>query len=134
MLVNTIVNNSCDTFLCGMARGADMLFAEAVLELKKIYENCVQLVCVLPYEAQAVRWPVEAQKQYKEILSYADENILLQKEYTEGCLLARNRFMIEHSAYLIAVYDGKSGGGTGYTVEYAKKNELHIARIDPNKF
>lgn len=130
-VIDRIVNYGCNIFLCGMAQGADMLFAEVILELKEIYADCVRLVCVLPYEAQAARWPYAAQARYQSLLAQADECILLQKEYTNGCLLARNRFMVEHSSCLIAVYDGASGGGTGYTVAYAKKKSLHLVLLDP---
>lgn len=88
-------------------------------------------MCVLPCLTQAQAWPKEAQARYKSILSRADKNILLQREYTEGCLTARNRFMVEHSSRLIAVYDGTSGGGTKYTIDYACKRGLGITVIDP---
>jgi len=130
-VIDEIIQNRCDTFLCGMARGVDMLCAGIVLSLKKIYGNDIRLVCVLPCLSQAQAWPKEAQARYKSILSQADKNILLQREYTEGCLTARNRFMVEHSSRLIAVYDGASGGGTKYTIDYARGRGRFVTVIDP---
>ncbi len=127
------IEGGCDTFLCGMAQGADLLFAQTVLDLKRVYHSRIKLVCVLPYRAQAERWPAGAQAQHRKILYHADERILLQQEYTDGCLLARNRYMADHSAHLIAVYGGDAKSGTGYTVNYAQKRGLHITIIDPNE-
>lgn len=133
-VIGKIANDGCNTFLCGMAQGSDMLFAEIILELKHIYGDCAKLVCAIPYEAQAARWPAGAREQYCGLLSQADERIVLQKEYTDGCLLARNRFMTENSAHMIAVYDGRPGGGTGYTVNYAREQNLRITIINPKNF
>ena len=42
----------------------------------------------------------------------------------------RNRYLVDHANFLIAVYDGKPGG-TQYTVEYARKKGLEIVQIEP---
>ena len=41
-----------------------------------------------------------------------------QDHYAPGCMQRRNRYMVDHSALVIAVYDG-SAGGTRQTLEYA---------------
>ena len=43
-------------FICGMARGADLYFAEAVLDLRE-RRSGVTLEAARPCESQASRWP-----------------------------------------------------------------------------
>ena len=44
-------------------------------------------------------------------------------------MLRRNRYMVDHSALLIAVYDGMLGG-TMYTLSYAMKQGLEIVTLE----
>ena len=39
--------------------------------------------------------------------------------------------MVENASHLIAVYDEKQGGGTKYTIDYARKKGLNIIIIEP---
>jgi glycyl-tRNA synthetase alpha subunit len=59
-------------------------------------------------------------------LEAADEVVVLSQEYTDRCLLERNRYMVEASGLLIANYDGRIGGGTYHTVNLARKNGLEV--------
>ena len=54
-------------FICGMARGGDLYFAEAVLSLR---EHCPDLTleAARPCESQADRWPLADQARYQDIL------------------------------------------------------------------
>ena len=40
-----------------------------------------------------------------------------------------NRYLVDHSAMLIAVYDGMLGG-TMYTISYAMKRGLDVVTLD----
>lgn len=46
------------------------------------------------------------------------------------CIFERNRFMVNNSSLLIALFSGKNGG-TKSTIEYAKKQGLNIVIIEP---
>lgn len=131
-ILEKVLLHGCDTFLCGMAQGTDMLCAELILKLRVLIGEHLRLVCVIPYLAQAQRWDAAEQGRYKSILAQADRKILLGNEYTDGCLLARNRFLADHSMHMIAVYDGISAGGTRYTLGYARRKDLSICVVDPN--
>ena len=48
-------------------------------------------------------------------------------------MLRRNRYMVDRSSRLIAVYDGMLGG-TMYTLTYAMKQGLDIITLDPAEF
>lgn len=110
-------------FISGMARGADLYFAEEVLKLREEYPE-VTLECARPCESQAERWPEEEQLRYQEILNRCDIETLVQYHYDRGCMMRRNRYMVDHSGWLIAVYDGIPKGGTAQTLAYALRRGL----------
>lgn len=113
----------------GGAVGFDLLAAIAVLKLKENYPH-IRLVMVLPCppEQQSLKWNEEQKKRYCEILERADKVRILSPQYTNGCMLARNRHMVDCSAYLIC-YLRERSGGTSYTVNYAEKKRLKILRL-----
>ena len=67
-------------FICGMARGADLYFAEAVLALRARLPG-VTLECARPCESQAHSWPREEQDRYQSILDRCDFETLVQHHY-----------------------------------------------------
>ena len=54
---------------------------------------------------------------------------MLQHHYDKGCMLRRNRYLVDHSSMLIAVYDGMLGG-TMYTLSYAMKRGLETVILE----
>ena len=68
---------------------------------------------------------------YRELLRQCDRVITLQERYTSGCMLARDRYLVDHADGLIAVYDGGSEGGTAYTVRYARQREKPVYILTP---
>ncbi len=116
-------------FVCGMARGCDLYFAQQVLELRAQFDD-VTLEAARPYEKQAVAWPYEEQERYQAILDQCDYESLVQQNYDKGCLMRRNRFMVDKSSLIIAAYDGKPQGGTASTVLYALRQKLEIKILE----
>ena len=109
----------CETFLCGMARGCDTWFAEAVLK------QGLRLEAVIPCPEQADRWPDADRRRYQGLLLRCGAIHVLEDGYSEGCMLRRNRAMVDMADLLITVYDG-TGGGTGSTVAYAKEKGVEL--------
>lgn len=125
-----LVNAGYADFFSGMAEGTDAWAAMAVLALKK--ENpALRLHCVLPCEGQADRWSASAREHYFSILEQADEVVYVRREYCKGCMLERNRYLVDHAACLLAIYNGEWRGGTAMTVRYAQKKKKEILIIDP---
>ena len=116
-------------FICGMARGCDFYFAEAVLALRA-ERGDVSLEAAVPCPTQADSWPAEDRARWRRILDQCDLETMVQHSYTPGCMLRRNRYMVDHSALVIAVYDGTSGG-TRRTLEYALRRKVPFLDIDP---
>lgn len=117
-------------FLSGMAEGTDTWAALAVLALRE-KNPALKLHCVLPCEGQADKWSSFSQEQYAAILSEADQVTYVRREYTPNCMLERNRYLVDHAAVLLAVYNGERRGGTAATVRYAHKNSRGLIVIDP---
>lgn len=122
--VERAAHDGADTFLCGMARGCDLYFAEAVLHQKERMPS-LRLEAVLPCPGQADRWCREDRARYRELICRCDGLTVLETAYTEGCMQRRNRAMVDRAQMLISVYDG-SGGGTGQTVAYARAQGLKL--------
>ena len=116
-------------FISGMARGCDLYFAEAVLDLRE-RRGDVTLEAAVPRCAQAASWPPEDRLRRQRILAVCDLETLIQERYSPGCMLRRNRYMVDHSALVIAVYDG-AGGGTRQTLEYAMRQKVPFLDISP---
>ena len=131
MLIRSAVRQAAERgfchFLCGMALGCDTYFAESVLELKQSKPELV-LEAVIPCPGQADRWSEKDRTRYGQLLQQCDVLTVLEDSYSDGCMLRRNRSMIDRADLLISVYDG-AGGGRGNTVQYAKERGLEIRSL-----
>lgn len=120
--VDRAAERGCTGFLCGMARGCDTWFAESVLG------KGLPLIAMLPCPGQADLWPRKDRTRYETLLSQCSEICVVEEAYSQGCMLRRNKAMIDRAALLISVYDGQ-GGGTGNAVAYASERGLEILPI-----
>ena len=68
---------------------------------------------------------------YHSILDRADSIVYVSRTYYKNCMLDRNRFLVDHAAALLAVYNGERRGGTAATLRYAQKMSREIIVIDP---
>ena len=50
----------------------------------------------------------------------------ISKEYEKDCMLMRNKFMVDNSDFVIAMWDGRKRGGAYHTLNYAKKLNKQI--------
>ena len=117
-------------FFSGMAEGTDVYCAQIVLDLRK-KNPALNLHCVLPCEGQADRWSDSARERYHMIVARADFVDYVSRKYYDGCMLARNRRLVDQAGILLAVYNGERRGGTAATVRYARKAGREIIMIDP---
>lgn len=117
-------------FISGMALGYDMLAAELVLELKKIYPN-IKLECAIPCINQCSKWSKESIMQYQNICNKADfVTNVSDTYYFNGCMAKRNKYMVDKSSRIIACYNG-SAGGTQQTIRMAEDAGLNVVIVKP---
>lgn len=124
--ITELADRGYKLFVSGMAQGGDTYFAEAVLRLRESRDVCLE--CAIPFAAQPDGWSVNARRRYAGIVDAADFVTYVSYAYGTSCLFKRNRYMVEKSSALVTL-DYGGGGGTSYTVAYAKKLGLTIVEL-----
>ena len=109
------------------------LFFAFVLALS-MAEAGIALECARPCETQADSWPEEQRKRYQSILDRCNYETLVQHRYDRFCMMRRNRYMVDRSQRIIAVYNGVPKGGTFQTLAYAMKKGLDTHILDLEDF
>ena len=100
--------------------GVDTWAAEIVLELKETYPD-IMLVAAIPFPEQAKLWSEKHRLRYNHILSLCDSIQIVSLSHSSSCMMRRNKFMVDNSDYVIAVWNGSASGGTAKTLGYAQK-------------
>ena len=119
--VREVYDRGFHTFLCGMARGCDQYFAEAVLACRAaVSAPLAILTAMVPFPSQKDGWSAEEQARYDALLAACSAVEVLEPVYTPGCMLRRNRAMVQRASLLISVFDG-TPGGTAATVRLAEE-------------
>ncbi len=115
-------------FICGMALGCDMYFAEAVLALKEKYGD-VSLEAAIPCGDQPEKWAREHRQRYNRLIDSCDKVTVLQISYSPDCMMKRNRYMVDRSSLLLACFNGENGG-TMNTLLYAQRSGVNCVILD----
>lgn len=120
--IHQAIKDGHTTFISGMARGVDIWAAQIVLRERSL-DSRIRLIAAPPYEGFESRWSQSWQEEYNLILQYADLTRFICKGYSMSSFQARNKWMVDYSNRVIAVYNGEPGG-TRNTIEYARKQEV----------
>ncbi|MGI5857279.1 MAG: SLOG family protein [Candidatus Merdivicinus sp.] len=124
------VDEGYTTFLCGMARGADIWAGEVVASLWEPFRD-LELVAVMPFPGQAKGWTEDWALRHRRLLRYCSQVITIEDRYGRDSYLKRNRYLVDHSSRLIGICREEEGG-TGYTIRYARSKglELDLIRLE----
>jgi uncharacterized phage-like protein YoqJ len=114
-------------FLCGGATGFDTLAASCVVQFRREQPD-IQLLLALPCADQTRGWGESDVGLYEQLRQEADRVFLLSNHYYAGCMLVRNRFMVDHASRCIA-YMEQPVGGTAFTLRYAVKKGLPVLNL-----
>lgn len=112
------------TFITGMAQGTDIWAAEIVLQRRNDNPE-LKLICALPHPDFEKSWRAEWQKRYNDVRSSADLERTISPAYSKASYQKRNIWLVDHSALVIAVFNGEPGG-TLNTIRYAQQNRVEI--------
>lgn len=84
------------------------------------------------YYLETDTWTDEEGKSplFQELLACCDRVYVQSEKSNRQCYHERNRYMVLSSDRVIAVYDGRSTGGTFYTIRFAQANEKEIRIIE----
>ncbi len=128
LAIEHLMKTEPDQVISGMALGWDQAIAAAALVLG------IPLIAAVPFEGQAKRWPVEAQRRYDSILSDAAEvHFVSQLTYgtqheVNQAMQTRNVWMVDRADRMSALWDG-SWGGTFNCIEYARKRDVPVDNL-----
>ena len=107
-------------FISGFATGADLMFADIVVQLKAVYP--ITLEAAIPYPGR-MKTP---DKTFQRLIRCGDTVKIHSDCYFKGCYARRNRYMVDQSQRILAVYDGRTTGGTAATLRYAVGKEVRV--------
>lgn len=125
------------TFITGMAEGADIMCGSVIMDMMshKKYAD-IELICALPYREQRRELSLPTDRYlHSLLLDKARAVVVTGNAGDRGRYRTRNRFMVEHSSAIIAVYKAKQGGsGTLQTINMAKRAGLtaHVIGLEEN--
>lgn len=125
--IRAAVNDGFVTFISGMARGVDLWAAEIVLRLRDAGAP-IHLICASPFEGFERSWPADWQKRYRRVWAAADYTKFVCPAYSRDCFQRRNEWMVDHSARVIAAFNGERGG-TKNTIDYAARRGVPVIVI-----
>lgn len=119
-------------FICGGALGYDTLAAQTVLKAAQDYQ--IELFLALPCRNQTEKWMNkkggnEAVREYQRIKGHACGIHYVRDFYEDGCMRERNVWMVEHSSFCIAFYNGSPRSGAGQTYRLAKESGVAMYNV-----
>ena len=126
--IKQAIDSGHTTFITGMAKGVDIVAAEIVLRLRD-QDPWLKLICALPYPGFGQHWSGGWTDRFRRVLAHADLERTICPSFSYGAYQARNEWMVRHSAMVIAVYNGESGG-TKNTLDFAKRTGVPCIVID----
>lgn len=128
--VHSLIEQGVVLFVCGMANGADLYFAETVIALKAEYPS-VMLEGAVPYHGQERTWPRGERERYEKAIKGCDFVTVVSEHGSKWAPLKRNRYMVDKASILLSLNYAESGG-SAYTERYARENKVKIIKINDN--
>ena len=122
-----LINEGVIYYGAGGALGFDTIAAQTIIDLKEVYPQ-IKLILVLPCKNQTEKWEQSDINMYEYIKSQADKCVYTSESYYDGCMLKRNRHLVDNSSYCICYLKNKRGG-TFYTYNYALRQGISVINI-----
>lgn len=125
-----LISEGYTHFISGGALGADSDFAEIVIDLRKCAYPDITLEIAVPCPNQDLKWHAEDKRRYKKICKAADSVNVISRKYTNFCMQKRNEYMVNHSDFVIVVWNEEKQGGTYRTFQYTQRKKKAFIVID----
>jgi hypothetical protein len=107
----------------GMAQGWDIAVAQACIKLG------VPFVAAVPFVGQAADWPHADYKLWEWLLGEAVQPVQVIGRGPQDGYKARDRWMVDRAKLVVALFDGRTYGGTYHTVWYAQAKGVRVANL-----
>lgn len=127
--VLSLYHRGVTTFYAGGAFGFDLLASVTLLNLKSIHPD-LSLLLALPCRDHDAQWNDDDRDVMKRVTSRADGVVYVSEDYSSGCMMKRNRYMVDRSLYCLC-YLTEEKGGTASTVRYAEKKNRIVENLAP---
>ena len=129
-------------FICGGALGVDQIAFNVLQELRDKEDYNITIELAIPFESFEAQWIPASKELHRNHLVLADKVTIVDEKskyqtttpigkYHPLKMEMRNRYMVDNSQYVIAVFNG-SKSGTANCINYAKKYNKEILIINPN--
>lgn len=123
--IQQAIDDGFTRFISGFADGADLMFIE-ILAKKKQQLPGLSLEAAIPY-ANRIN---EGGQVLKDLLAQCDKIKIISKDFKIESFAIRNKYLVDNSQRVIAIYDGRTTGGTFFTIKYAIKMERDLRVIE----
>ena len=124
--VDRAISEGFTCFISGFADGVDLLFTEIVAE-KTAKNPALKLIAAIPYQRRLDT--LKKSKRTRALIDLCTEIYVAADEYHPNVYAKRNRYMVERSDRIIAVYDGREKGGTVGTIRLAHSMKKELREI-----
>ena len=124
--VDRAISEGFTCFISGFADGVDLLFTEIVAE-RTAKNPTFKLIAAIPYQRRLDT--LKKSKRTKALIDLCTEIYIAADEYHPNVYAKRNRYMVERSDRIIAVYDGREKGGTVGTIRLAHSMKKELREI-----
>lgn len=122
-----IVEKDVCFFCVGGAAGYDALAAGILIELRAEFPK-IKIFLLYPFDGFTDDWRAEERLAYMQRFPLYDKVVCVCDRPGREAYFARNRGLVDCSAYCIA-YCTRRRSGAGYTLRYAEKEGLDINNI-----
>ena len=131
--IEKAIKDGYNTFLFGGTRGWELMAAQEVVIKKTLIDfnkpRYIRLIAVIPYEEQAVKYPLVEHELYYKIMSRCDEVITLNTRYNKQCYAQRDQYIAKHSTRAICYWCGKIISKMAKNVWIAGKGDFEIINL-----
>ncbi len=141
-IIFLIEKEGVDRFISGGAIGADMLAYFTILKLQKAYPH-IENILALPFKGHEKRFDLQNKKWFYIALKRANQVVYVDtlegyKQgkpgiYDPGKYIWRDRWMVDQTKHLIALWDRERRGGTWATIKYANETQKNWILINVDR-
>lgn len=119
-------------FISGLAIGVDMLGADLVAHNRAFMDSPVLLTGAMPFPSQPSKWPEMTRQEWHRICGLCNDVVSVSADpYHPSKMQVRNKWMVDRSSYVIAVWNGETSGGTWNCMKYAHDTGKQVLAVVP---
>ena len=124
-VVRRLIEQGVVFFGVGGAIGYDTEAAKLLFRLRATDYPHIKVILVYPFKGFTGRWSDEQRAGSARLLHQYDKTVCVAQRASREAYLARDRHLVDSSAYCIA-YCTRNSGGTAYTVRYAHQQGVTV--------